>query len=715
MLTWVFLFLIGLLTGLVAFAVALGVSGIFMARASVVFWMVGEPESTRISALYVLFNLACAVAAGSLVLLVSEAAAGSGIPNVYAYLNGVDVPDFLTLRTAIAKIPGSILTVAGGLAIGKEGPLLHIGSIIAHFLGQTSLFRRLKQAKEKEPFMADLKMRDLVACGAAAGLAAGFKAPIGGVLFALEMSTRWRTELTWRCLFACAVTAWVVRSLTALCKTFGHCGFLNWGSLLFFKVTFDTPYSQLPMVVVLGICGGFLGCMFTTINTYIGSRRSRFRHNRWLRIQEVAVISIVTSTLALTLPSMGTCINNQAGCTSGDMGQCFPGSERLDKFSMYQCQKGEYNDLAVLIFSSQGYTLRSLLASQKETLTALSTLAFTAFYFSLSCVTYGAALPAGLLTPSLLFGASFGRLFAHILSYSGLVANVDFGLYAFLGAAAVLGGMFRFAVSFCVILLELLNTEMQLPLLMLTLVFAKGIGDRFNQPILYHLCMVMGFPHVGTHPESTIRRKGFLAKDVMDSRPRSFAPVEDPAFVKHVLACEVGGAFPVVKRHDQPCCHATEFLGMVEARDVLQLLDAQEEDAITVDLTPIVKPPPIIIPPSMPLTTVFKLYNTTGVKYLPVLETRGTLRGLISRKELVDCERLLEPDTLQSRVDEQCRRSFTGGRQSLSGTPVLSELRVDQTNTLSSPLLGTPRIRISSDQNHDGGKNTGQYAAPGVC
>lgn len=300
-LTWVFLFLIGLFTGVVAFGVALGVSGIFMARASVVFWMVGEPASARVSALYVAFNLGCALVAGALVLLVSEAAAGSGIPNVYAYLNGVDVPDFLTLKTAIAKIPGSILTVAGGLAIGKEGPLLHIGSIIAHFLGQTSLFRRLKQAKEKEPFMADLHMRDLVACGAAAGLAAGFKAPIGGVLFALEMSTRWRTELTWRCLFACAVTAWVVRSMTALCNRFGDCGFLNWGSLLFFKVTFDSPYSQVPLVVVLGICGGFLGCMFTTINTYIGSRRSRFRHNRWLRIQEVAVISVGREFLLCSL------------------------------------------------------------------------------------------------------------------------------------------------------------------------------------------------------------------------------------------------------------------------------------------------------------------------------------------------------------------------------------------------------------------------------
>jgi len=265
-----------------------------------------------------------------------------------------------------------------------------------------------------------------------------------------------------------------------------------------------------------------------------------------------------------------------------------------------------------------------------------------------------------------------------------------------------------------VILLELLNTEAQLPLLMLTLVFAKGIGDRFNQPILYHLCMVMGFPHVGSHPESTIRRKGFLAKDVMDSRPRSFDPVEDPAFLRHVLACEVREAFPVVKRHEEPCCNESEFLGMVEASDVRQLIDEAGEDAVTVDLTTIIKPPPIIIPPSMPLTTVFKLYSATGVKYLPVLEAHGTLRGLISRQELVDCQKLLEPDTLQSRVDEECRRSFTGGPLSFSRTALLSELRVDQSNALSSPLLATPRRRRSTSQIEDvRSKNSGQHTAPG--
>eukprot|EP01050_Picozoa_sp_SAG11_P013006 SAG11_NODE_1489_length_4814_cov_2.132131_1_plen_272_part_00 len=79
---------------------------------------------------FVNVNLVMALlAALPTVLWVSEAA-GSGIPEVMGYLNGVHIPQFLQLRTLAAKLWGTTLIVASGVAVGPEGPLVHAGAII---------------------------------------------------------------------------------------------------------------------------------------------------------------------------------------------------------------------------------------------------------------------------------------------------------------------------------------------------------------------------------------------------------------------------------------------------------------------------------------------------------------------------------------------------------------------------------------------------------
>ena len=55
---------------------------------------------------------------------------------IQAFLNGVDVPGIFYLSTLVAKVVGSVGSVAGGLAIGKEGPFVHAGAAIAAILSQ---------------------------------------------------------------------------------------------------------------------------------------------------------------------------------------------------------------------------------------------------------------------------------------------------------------------------------------------------------------------------------------------------------------------------------------------------------------------------------------------------------------------------------------------------------------------------------------------------
>jgi chloride channel 7 len=84
-------------------------------------------------------TVAATIMAVACCLVISPAAAGSGIPDVVAYLNGVDVPAVFLFRTLIAKILGSLGSVGGGLAVGKEGPFVHIGACIASLLSQVRL------------------------------------------------------------------------------------------------------------------------------------------------------------------------------------------------------------------------------------------------------------------------------------------------------------------------------------------------------------------------------------------------------------------------------------------------------------------------------------------------------------------------------------------------------------------------------------------------
>ena len=91
----------------------------------------------------------------------------------------------------IMQVLGSIGSVAGGLYVGKEGPLVHTGACIAALLSQGGSKRYYVTWRWLRYFKNDRDRRDLVTCGAAAGVAAAFRAPVGGVLFALEEVASW--------------------------------------------------------------------------------------------------------------------------------------------------------------------------------------------------------------------------------------------------------------------------------------------------------------------------------------------------------------------------------------------------------------------------------------------------------------------------------------------------------------------------------------------
>lgn len=84
---------------------------------------------------FVLFQTIFALIASFFVWL-EPVSGGSGIPEIKCFLNGIDLPRVVKVRTLICKVVGVTFSVAAGLPVGKEGPMVHSGAVVAATVSQ---------------------------------------------------------------------------------------------------------------------------------------------------------------------------------------------------------------------------------------------------------------------------------------------------------------------------------------------------------------------------------------------------------------------------------------------------------------------------------------------------------------------------------------------------------------------------------------------------
>ena len=156
----------------------------------------------------------CVLIASIMTVYWGPGANGSGVAELIGYLNGINYPNVIGFETFVTKVLGVVLAVVGGLCVGKEGPLAHIGANIGAVVAYLPLPRFAW-------FQNDTYKRNFIAAGTSAGVSAAFGAPIGGTLFAFEISkpnTFWRFSVVWKVFLSCALSVFTLAIVSTAMK-----------------------------------------------------------------------------------------------------------------------------------------------------------------------------------------------------------------------------------------------------------------------------------------------------------------------------------------------------------------------------------------------------------------------------------------------------------------------------------------------------------------
>ena len=468
------------------------------------------------------------------------------------------------------SVLASSVTIGFGGSVGAEGPIVYTGAAIGSNLGRT--FR-----------MSPRILMILVGCGAAAGIAGIFKAPIAGMLFTLEVLM---LDLT-----TVSVMPLLIASITSTTLAYVYTGY---EFEFFFAQTEDFCTSRIPYVILLGVVCGLASLYFTRVMNMMENFFARFR-NRWAR---TAVGCAILSLLVFVFPPLyGEGYGSIIGLLAGDTSSIVNGS-------LFYGDRNQVWFLAIFIGM------------------VVATKAFA------TSATNGAGGVGGTFAPSLYVGCLTGFLFAFIVNQLGW-GELSTKNFALIGMAGVMSGVMHAPLMAIFLSAELTGGyDLFLPLLIVSTISYGTI--KFFEPYSIYTMRLAKRGELLTHHKDKAVLTLLKVNNVIET---DFLPVYPDMTLKDMvdtIAKSKRNLFPVINEK-------RELVGVVlldEIRNIMFRPDLYRRMRVSTFMSM----PPAKIEVNQSMDSVMKTFDDTGAWNLPVVDN-GTYVGFVSKSKIFNSYR----------------------------------------------------------------------------
>ncbi|XP_050460318.1 chloride channel protein 2 isoform X2 [Cataglyphis hispanica] len=473
---WVFLALLGIIMALISYAMDRGISMCNNARIWLYQDLTTHPALKYLA--WVSMPVCLILFSAGFVHIVAPQSIGSGIPEMKTILRGVALKEYLTFRTLIAKVIGLTATLGSGLPLGKEGPFVHIASIVATLLSK--LVTSFQGIYENES-----RNCEMLAAACAVGVASCFAAPIGGVLFSIEVTTVYfAVRNYWRGFFAavCGATMfrllaiWFQReeTITAMFAT---------------SFTMDFPFDpqELFVFALIGVGSGLLGAFYVWLHRqYVIFMRKNKSMNSFLqknRFLYPGIVSLLVSSVSFPL----------------GLGQFMAGDQNT-------------HDQVYGLFTNFTWTQENLGVEEMNIVKHWSTpytdvfsglLSFVLVTFIFSIISSTVPVPSGIFIPVFKIGAALGRAVGEAMAlwfptgvrYGGIITPIIPGGYATVGAAAFSGAVTH-TISVSVIIFEMTGQITHIVPIMIAVLISNAIAALLQPSIYDSIILIKKLPYL---------------------------------------------------------------------------------------------------------------------------------------------------------------------------------------------------------------------------
>ncbi|XP_074107316.1 chloride channel protein 2 isoform X1 [Cotesia typhae] len=548
---WVFLALLGIIMALISYAMDRGISMCNNARIWLYQDLTSHPALQYLA--WVSLPVCLILFSAGFVHIVAPQSIGSGIPEMKTILRGVALKEYLTFRTLVAKVIGLTATLGSGLPLGKEGPFVHIASIVATLLSK--LVTSFQGIYENES-----RNCEMLAAACAVGVASCFAAPIGGVLFSIEVTTVYfAVRNYWRGFFAavCGATMfrllaiWFQReeTITAMFAT---------------NFTMDFPFDpqELFIFALIGVGSGLGGAFYVWLHRqYVIFMRKNKSMNLFLQKNRFLYPGIVSLMVASVSFPMG-------------LGQFMAG-----ELNTHNQVQGLFTNFT---WTKSGLSVEEMSVVQhwstpySDVFVGLFAYALFTFVFSIICSTV--PVPSGIFIPVFKIGAALGRAvgeamalsFPNGVRYGRFNTPITPGGYATVGAAAFSAGVTH-TISVSVIVFEMTGQITHIVPIMIAVLISNAIAALLQPSIYDSIILIKKLPYLPDLLPSSSGMYNIYVEDFM---------VRDVKYIYHGISYQklkdtlkenrkLRG-FPLV---DNPA--SMILLGSIQRLELIKLIEKQ--------------------------------------------------------------------------------------------------------------------------------------------